>query len=152
MPALTLLSERWLDVVLLNGLAADGGGADYNAAWTLPAGIGDLAFIEGWIQCRTIATVVANPELLGCAWTVRNPATSVVDIIGVSRWQKTLTSTLETYVSPDPLVLVRQNETIHLLFPELDTNGAPTGDVDVYFKMVRVRPVEGPQAAIQLVR
>lgn len=148
----SILSERWLDQVVLSASVADVG-ADLADNFFLPAGLGDVAFIEGMARIVSVATMVANPELLGARWFVVNTAGSVVDFIGVSRWSRsTSTTALATHVSPDPLVIIRQTEGIEFSTPELDTNAAATGDVTVIIKCVRVRPMESTPAPLQLVR
>lgn len=141
---LQLDSERWLDELLLQKRQTDGGGADFNDLWALPSGLGDVAVIEVLVNCVNFATMVASPELLGAELAVVSAdTTTVLDIIGTERWSKISADRLSVYFSPDPLVLVRQGETIRLRTPELDTNATPTADIDLYLKAVRVRPIEG---------
>lgn len=149
--ALTLLSERWLNELVFTGVRTNVG-ADAADGYTLPAGIGDVALMEALLIVDQIATLVATPELLGCEWTIRNAASSITDIVGVSRFQKTTNLKLATYVSPDPLVQWKQDELLFLVYPELDTNVAPTDDHRIVVKCTRIPLPEPAPGPVQLVR
>lgn len=152
--ALLHRSERWLDEVLLAGskLNVDGDQAD---TWIPPYGLGDLAIMEIGIDINTLATSVADPTAIGVRIGVVDAAgSSIVDIAGDAPFRRMAANRLEAYISPDPLVLVRQGEKIVIEFPEVDINATPTGDLAVYVKCVRVRPTVVAQnpGPIQLVR
>lgn len=159
--ALTLNAERWLDEVLLLGQGpADVGGATLAEFFSLPAGLGDVAIMSCIIR---IANVDAGPVAVitprGVSVRIfSRDAAKVIDLVGVAPWLLASdgANTLEfhAYLDPDALVLCRQDELISILSPEIDSDATPTGDLVVYFKCVRVRPIEAPagQGPIQLVR
>lgn len=151
--SLTLLAERWLDEVILEGQVANVDG-DVNDDFLPPEGIGDIAILEVLVDVSGIATMMVNPELRGPRVTVLSRASDfIVDFVSVSRWTQIESTTLSTWLSPDPLVLVKSGESIRVRFGEVDVNVAPTGDLSVTVKAVRVnRIVAGGQERLQLVR
>lgn len=147
----TLAAERWLDEVLVKFTASNVDG-DVDDFLQLPAGLGDVAVIEVNVQVFPLATVRTNPELAAVLARIVT-ASGVVDIVGVENFQLYDNDGVAAYLSPDPLVLWRQDEYMRISWPELDTNAVPTGDTYVYVKAVRVRPIEAPASTqIQLVR
>lgn len=151
---LSILSERWLDEVVLFGSIDNVGGADMNESFILPAGIGDLAFMEGIVQGITQATAIALSTVPAVHMDVlSSDGATIVDIMGVFRWYQEYSTNVAAYISPDPLVLVRQSERIRILSPEIDSNVSPTADLRLVLKFVRVRPLEGTATGpIRLVR
>lgn len=128
---------------------------DVSDTLALPAGIGDVAIMECLVQGSSIATAVANLELSGAGITVQTAGGgNTVDIVGTeARWSLTSAAAAVLYVSPDPLVLWRQNELLSFTWRELDTNASPTVDYLFLVKCVRVRPIEAPaRGPIRLVR
>lgn len=153
--ALVLRAERWMDIVMLSGSQSniDAPRAD---SYTPPAGIGDLAIMEMLYDVSTI-DVFATAIDLGIEAVVLNQAGDVVvDIIGVDRVRLVSNGAnalrAAAYFSPDPLVLLRAGEKIHIVTPEFDTDATPTADSTLYVKAVRVQQPSGPAAPIQLVR
>lgn len=127
-------------------------GADFVEAFRLPAGLGDVAIMEIMLQTSALATKLASLVNVGGVAQITT-GSAVADIVGEMRWANFSVSQFEAYISPDPLVLWRQDEFLQLSGPELDTNAAPTGDLVVLAKVVRVRPLEGAAAGpIRLVR
>lgn len=151
---LTLKSERWLDQVLLQGTSADAAIADYGETFSLPVGLGDVALMELYVECIALTAIpaLAIPWMGVRAGIFSQDLATLVDIVGVQPWYRTLTATAAAaYFSPDPLVLWRQGEVLHLKGPDMDTGAA--GDLFVAAKVVRVRaPAEGVAAPVQLVR
>lgn len=148
---LTMVSERWLDEVVLQGQITDADG-ERNDNYILPAGLGDVALMELMVDTGPLATVAPGFDLMGVRATIVGQSFNN-DIIGVERWTKIGASILSLYISPDPLVLWRQTEPLQLQHPEMDTNAAPTGEIVVRVKVVRVRPIESPaRGPIRLVR
>lgn len=151
---LSLSAERWLDQVMLtkSKSAIDGDQAD---TWLLPVGIGDVALMEMMVEVASIATLVGSVEMVGVQLMVLNAAADTVrDIAGVERWVRTGAATIAAYLSPDPLVLVRQDEKFLIRFGEVDTNVTPTGVLQIFAKVVRVKQVPAVEmiGGIQLVR
>jgi len=150
-------ADRWNDIVILSKSVAniDGQGGDF---WLLPAGIGDVAIMEVMVEFSQIDVVKTAYADAGVAGFVQNAARdTTVDFIGNAKF--TLKSDganalgLSAYLSPDPLVLMRQDEVLLLQWPEVDTDATPTADVAVIVKAVRVRPLEGTVSGpIRLVR
>lgn len=148
----TLTSERWLDQIILSGTYTNENG-DHDLTFLIPAGLGDIAILEIDVQALSVATMMANPELNAVRAYVVSAAGDAVDIVGTQRWSKVWTDRVATYLSPDPLVLVRQSERLKLSAAEVDTNASPTVDIVVTVKAVRVRPIEAPaRGPIRLVR
>lgn len=150
---MTLLSERWLDEVVLLGNLTNMDG-DQDNEFVPPAGLGDLAIMELLYFVLNIATILGSFHLYNLRGMVVNAAGSAVDIIGQHEFYQTGISNLRltTYLSPDPLVWLKEGERIQLVHAELDTNATPTADAQVYVKCVRVRPQEGAPQPIRLVR
>lgn len=138
-----LRSERWLDEVVVAGTSANIDG-DFHVELSLPAGIGDLAIMEALLDVDAILTAATNLELQGIRWAIIDAAGTTVDILGVTRWsqREATNNAISTYLSPDPLVLWRQNERLSAKFREVDTNAAPTADLGIVVKTVRVRPLQ----------
>lgn len=137
-----LLSERWLDEVLVYAVTANVG-ADAVTEYALPAGLGDVAIMEILFQDANIATMVTLGLDVGVSARMLSGATlGAVDFVGVGRLYRTQANYVHAVINPDPLVLWRQSEYCQLFVPELDTNATPTDDQTVYFKCVRVRPIE----------
>lgn len=144
-------AERWLDEVILQATTADTAIADFGDFFLLPAGLGDVALIELYVEAVSLTAVpaLAIPWMGVRAGIFGPDASFFVDIIGVQPWYRTTTATaVAAYFSPDPLVLWRQNERLHLKGPDMDTGA--TGDLLVAAKVVRVRPLD-PSTAQPLV-
>lgn len=151
--ASAIIAERWLDEVLITGTIPNVlGGTFFLESFTSPPGVGDLAIMEVGATAFALATI--NPAAkLGSWLDIRSAdGATVVDILGTAEWLTVTSDEMRAYWSPDPLVLWRQNEIITITGPELDTNASPTGDLRLFVKAVRVRPVEGAPGPIQLVR
>jgi len=79
---------------------------------------------------------------------ISSDGSSILDVIGVGEWLATggtlaAFDRFETFIDPDALCLWRQAELVTIRSTEMDVNAAPTGDLSVAFKVVRVRPLEG---------
>lgn len=150
--AMTVLAERWLDEMILQG-SVDNIDGEIADTWTVPTVLGDVAIMEIMAYVSPLATAMANPELKGVRFTVTDSVGTVKDIIGVGRWSNTGTARLSTYVSPDPLVLLRADDSINVLFDEVDTNVTPTADFRMWVKCVRLTPTaRGAAGSLRLVR
>lgn len=143
--------ERWLDEVLISGQLANLDG-DRTDTLSVPEGIGTIALMEIVVFADQVATMVANPELLGVFCDVVDAGSGVRDIIGVERWSRINATMLATYFSPDPLVEVKGGESVRFIFQEVDTNAAPTADFTVRIKGTRVRPGVVARGPVRLVR
>lgn len=140
MTAMTVRSDRNSGIVLIQGGGSNLDG-DQALAFELPAGFGDCRLLDVWADVATIATVVANPELLGCTFNILGtPDSSHRDIVGVSRWQKTGAARLSTQLYPlQDSVLWLSTESLFVIYPELDSNVSPTGDLTVNARVMRLR-------------
>lgn len=147
-----LASERWLDEVIVAGSISTIS-ADVEDSLSVPAGLGDLAVMEMEIDAVAVTTVSTVALNKGAMVYVTSPdAATTLDIIGTpNRWVECGSLRLQIFISPDPLVLWRQNELIVMRFPRLD-NGATSFSYAVRVKCVRVRPQVVPERALQLVR
>lgn len=149
--ATTLQAERWLDEVVLAGTATDVVQADFSELFSLPAGLGDVAIMEIYVRATGLTTPTANLELVGCSADVLSAdGATTLDIVGIQRWSKLSATIYGTYFSPDPLVLWRQPEKLRLF--SVDMEGGTAGDLAVFAKCVRVRPIEVSASPLQLVR
>lgn len=157
--AATLLSERWLDEVLIFGSIDNTVGATLTEQFSLPAGIGDVAIMSVLVRMVNIATPpVAAATARGVEVVViQSGSQSTLDIVGTAEWVAAsgdgiAFTGVSAYVDPDALCLWRQNELLNIQTPEMDSNASPTGDLRVFAKCVRVRPIETVGGPIQLVR
>lgn len=148
---MAIVSERWLDTVVLQATVNDIDG-DRDDTWLLPAQMSDVAIMEVVADAETLATIRVNMELAGARLVVINQANKVVDFVGITRWSIIRVADASAYWSPDPLVLWRQGEKLALRFPELDINVTPTGDLRLTVKAVRVKVLQPLPETIQLVR
>lgn len=147
--AMTIIAERWLDEVILNAQVLDNAGATIAEDFTLPAGLGDVAIMSVTVGVFNITTAPTVPETpRGVQAFVLTPTSQLVESIGVAPFvwiagATTVLTRVSAFLDPDALVLMRQNETIRLLAPEMDVDASPTGDLELIVKAVRVRPIEG---------
>lgn len=114
---------------------------DQALTFTLPPGFGDCALMECSASVATIATVVANPELLGVTFQLTSPEDVPQDIVFNGRWVKRRVDQLSVWAAPDQVQFWREHEELKMLFAEIDTNATPTADVVVYIKVKRLRPL-----------
>jgi len=155
---LTLRAERWLDEVILFGAVADALGAALSENFALPPGLGDVALMNLEIRGHAIDVVSTGvtPVRGVRAFILSSDASAIVDNVGVEPWYLTQDAAnaleLGCYMDPDALVLWRQNELLSLTSPEMDTDATPTGDIQVFAKCVRVRPIESAIGPVRLVR
>lgn len=150
-----ITGERWSDIVTVQATSAAAAvESDVADNFALPAGFGDAALMEAILESFSIGTAIVDAVALARGWRLVVLSTSgqVVDIVGVERIFRVSTTAFAAYQSPDPLVLWRQNEVMQTQIPELDTGAAGTGVYRITFKVVRVKPQEGPPGPIQLVR
>lgn len=158
--AMVSSAERWLDEVLLLGSINDVLGATMTENFSLPAGLGDVAIMSLLVRGTNIATVPgAATAARGCEAVIVSPdQATIVDYVGTSEWMArggTLAAfdSFSVSLDPDALTLWRQAELLVISSPEMDVNAAPTGDLRVYAKVVRVRPIEAPaRGPVRLVR
>lgn len=156
---LTIASERWLDEVVLQALVADAVTGAVNELFSLPAGFGDCAIMSAHFRATSVdvgpAAAASVPRGVR-AMVISQDGSSVVDTVGTSPWYLTFdTATALQYqaeLDPGALVLWRQGELLSVASPEMDSDATPTGDLQAYVKVVRVRLVEQPQDLLQLVR
>lgn len=148
---MTLISERWLDEVVLSGAISNIDG-DQDNEFVPPSGLPDLALMELLYFVLNVATKATITEFAARTMIV-NAAGSAVDIAGVDKFRSLGAARFGFYCSPDPLVLMRQGERLQIIHDELDTNATAAADVILYAKFVRVRNEERqPTGPIQLVR
>lgn len=149
----TLLAERWLDELLLFVRVLDVLDADFSQQFTLPAGLGDVAVMAVMVDAHTLATPVAAALDKGIWAVIASPGGgTTLDLVGTGELRASGVARRNAFIVPDHLILWRQNELLEVQGPELDTNVSDTGVLDVYAKVVRVRPLETPSSPLQLVR
>lgn len=155
----TLLAERWLDEVIVLCSIDNTVGAQIAENFTLPAGIGDVAILSVLARAVNIATVpgAATAPRGAEIVVVSQDGSTTADVVGVAEWLAVGGSLaafdqFSAHVDPEALCLWRQGEQLRISSPEMDVNAAPTGDLRLFVKCVRVKPVEAPAGPIQLVR
>lgn len=148
-----VISERWLDEIII-GVDNTNVDGDLTDTISLPAGLGDVAVMEIMVEAQGITNFLTTPELSGLRVSVDSNLNGyIVDIIGTShRWSQNGAARLVMYISPDPLVLWRQNEVLHFVGQELDDDATPTVDLVYRIKCVRVREVRHQEQPLFLVR
>lgn len=151
---LTLLSERWLDEVLLVGIGTPDSGAPISDTFSIPSGLGDVAIMCVELSVTTIDVLTADAQD-GARITIV-AGTSIVDLVGLAPFL-TVSDTANALqrfalIVPDHLVLCRQGEVLSVVAPEQDTDATPTADWFIRVKAVRVRPKEGVPSPLRLVR
>lgn len=137
-----VLSDRMALEALIGvvgGTALSGGGpTTYNMA--LPPGIGDVLFLDCMVTISSIATVAPLVEEYGTMFALNTNDGARRQIIGVGKLYQNYDS--QVSASPEKVVLPilwRQDESLFLTVPEVDTNGAPTALWNVWARVVRVR-------------
>lgn len=147
---LVLKSDRYLNTAVLLGDAANTDG-DTDWLLTVPAGVGDCLVLElAVFGFPAFATLATTPFQFGIfAGIVGVSDTSFVDLIGTamqpgawSPYAGTVaapTGIVSQTLKPDSGVLCKDGERIRILFPEFDTNAAPTADWQVIIKVQRLR-------------
>lgn len=153
---LTLTAERWLDEVILTASVADVAGAAISESFLLPAGLGDVAIMCAYARIDNIDVLVDLTNLAAAAAIVTADSSTVVERLGPARWFETqdVANDLEAQCAWDPtaLVLWRQSEILNITSSEIDTDATPLGDLRIFVKAVRVRPVASAPAQVRLVR
>lgn len=156
---LGVLAERWVDTVVLSAAVADAAGASMVEDFTLPVGIGDVAIMSVHVLVTAVATApLAGTVARGTQFVIRSPdGSSVVDLVGLAEWFQTAdvagAARFDAWCDPGALVLWRQGESLRLVSSEMDRDVAPTGDLNVRVKVVRVKPqLAAGRGSSQLVR
>lgn len=138
MTAMTKQSER-LGYSILLGQATNMNG-DQAIAFELPAGYGEVYVFDALAVISDIATLITNPELVGPSLSVVSTADSNTrDVLDVGRWVRTGTAIVEFSSQMKRLATLRQEESIMIRFLEIDSNGAPTADLDFIVRVQRLR-------------
>lgn len=143
--ALVAYSDRAAEQVTLRATKADLNG-DQGEFFTLPSGFGDCLIIDASVKITAIATFMANPELAGPFIQLfdSEAAASPRDIAFSKRWIRYNATALGAYLTPDQLQMWKGDEAIRLDFMEVDTNAAPTADLELMIKVRRIRQT-GPR-------
>lgn len=138
---LTKRSER-LGVVTLAGLLADLDG-DRGDDIALPAGFGDCWVHSAHILVTGIATILADAVLVarGVELLVIDASANAVDHVGTEYWKKQGVDRIATTIQPriGALVQATSGEMMRIAFAEVDTNATPTGDLNLTFRVERLR-------------
>lgn len=158
--AAVIAAERWLDEVILRcNLPADVAGAALSENISLPAGLGDVAIMSLTVRFTSVdvGPAAASSVPRGVRSMVLSAdASTVLDVVGTApvylTYDVATTLQYQAFIDPDALVLWRQSELVDVAGPEMDSDATPTGDVIVWIKCVRVRPIEAPIGPVQLVR
>jgi hypothetical protein len=103
----------------------------------LPPGFGDCLILELTIFCTNEATAGVFADA-GIHCHLSDAGNNVVEAIGVGHVKKVGGTAHAAQVTPDSLVVWKQDETVRFLSQALDTNAAPTA---IWFVRIRVRRV-----------
>lgn len=136
-PSTTVRSDRALEQVVLQGneLNVDG---DKVVGWTLPTGFGDCVLLNVFVGVNSIATMMADSTTKGPTVYLWD-ATGYADVVGTEPWTLRAADGVSAFIDPDQAVFWREGELLYTAFPEADANAAPTGDLQVVFKVRRLR-------------
>lgn len=153
---MTLVSERWLDEIVLLGVKSDIDAAQ-NDIWFAPLGIGDLAIMSLQVRVQTVDVLSTTVRLGVEAYVVtKGGGNPVVDLLGCEPFNVVENTTnslsVAAYIDPSALALFRQTEGILVTFGEIDTDATPTADLRIRVKCVRIPARQEPGAPLQLVR
>jgi len=141
MTAFTRVVDRAFDEAILNGAVSNIDG-DVNAEFELPAGFGDCALMEASAVVTSIATLVALTNLAGPTFRLLDgPSGNIVDVAFTRRWNLMLADSVSCRAGPDQVQFWREQETLRVSFPEIDSNAVPTADLNVAVKVRRLRPL-----------
>lgn len=146
-----ILSDRMALEALIGvvtGSALLGGGpTTYNMA--LPAGIGDVLYLDCQVTITGIATMAPLIEEYGVAFALNDATGARRQILGTGKLYQTYDS--QVTASPEKVVLPilwKQDEQLFLTLPEVDTNASPTAVWNVWARVVRTRQAAGAQPAV----
>lgn len=141
MAVFTRVVDRAFEEAILNGAVSNVDG-DVDAEFQLPAGFGDCALLEASAVVTSIATLVALTNLSGpCFRLLDAPAGNIVDVAFEGKWTLFKAGAVVCRASPDQVQFWREQETLRVSFPEIDSNVSPTADLDVVVKVRRLRPM-----------
>lgn len=137
---LSLISDRMpAGFAYLSGDIANVDG-DADEGFIVPASIGDCLVYSDQFIITAIATMVANPELLGVRrYLGQITSGSLLGAMAVTRWTKTgaaILSTSHEYYRPQ---LLRVGEQYIVQYVEADTNVTPAGDLRCTLYVQRLR-------------
>lgn len=137
---LEILSDRLPSgMIFLSGSVANVDG-DADESFYVPASFGDCLVFSDECIVTSIATLVANPELLGVRRYLGQPGGgSLLGAIGVTRWSKVGAANVATSIEYMRPHLLRVNELYTIQYQEVDTNATPAGDLRVTLYVQRLR-------------
>lgn len=137
---LTLISDRYPSgMSVLSGTSSNVDG-DADEGFIVPATFGDCLVFADQVAITAIATLVANPELLGVRRYIGQVVSgSLLHGLPVTRWTKTGAVVLSTSVEYYHPVLLRTGEKYTIQYVEADTNATPAGDLVCILYVKRLR-------------
>jgi len=129
------------DMVALSEINTDIDG-DQSVNHGLPAGFGDCEIIGAAVQVLSIATVVANPELLGVRFTLVNAQGGPLVMLGTEFWRRHSATALSARAPEQrQWVPMRESDQVNVSFSEVDTNVTPTADSRALLLVRRLRNI-----------
>lgn len=135
----TALSDRAAEQVIVVGSVENTDGENAHSG-SLPVGFGDCLILEGQASIDGNATLVA-PTLMGARVSLVDAAGTVINPIDVPPIYQTGTVRCAFHFKPDQVVYWKQGELLQVVFPELDSNATPTGDMSIWVTVRRIRQV-----------
>lgn len=131
-------SERLRTSVLQEStLNLDG---DQSILSALPTNFGDVVVYKALVDVSNIATLIANPELLGPSLFVYSPSDSATgQFVGQGKWTERYTDVLSAVIEPYYPVYMRDFEKTNVTFVEVDSNAVPTADLKITLIVRRLR-------------
>lgn len=137
-----VVSERAGAIVVLLDSSLTNVDGDTNTTLSLPPGFGDCFVLGAFVRGTAIATMVANPELVGPALRIEAAGnTGHADLLGEGRWNKISATRLLASVVPWGAVYMGGQEVLDVSWAEVDTNAVPTVDFEVMLRVRRLRDV-----------
>lgn len=136
--------DRAFDEASLYGTKVNLDG-DQDDDWGPPAGFGDCALLEVYVEVQSIATLQSS------FFTEAGPSAQLWEVglvrgveVGMSDFWKINGATNQTVsarISPDQVQFWREGERLRIRFREIDENATPTADLFVWVKVRRLRPL-----------
>lgn len=144
MTAMVIQSDRIGGRTVLVGTGTDIDG-DQALSYEQPSTFGDCLLESIRVTVSGFATVAASLFELGVSANIVHTApVDLADIVGNGKWHLiagtfAAPTSASAFIEPLRAVLWRSGESLRISFDEVDTNGAPTADLIVQVRVLRLR-------------
>lgn len=143
-------SERQASIATLIASNANIDG-DQGITHGLPGGFGDLAILGIAVRIHNIATMVADPTILGVAVQLVDAGGTVPqDVLVTKGWEQVSASRLYVAYEFEVPIYMRESEQLVFNFSEVDTNATPTADFDGIIRVRRLRDLSHGERQLYL--